>query len=321
MRYLRWLLTLALLAGLGAVAGAADPAKPKRLLMVTHSAGFMHDSIRVAEEVVKEIGPKNGFEVTCYRYTADPDAKVKVEKTEDGKKVAVELPALQAYSDFYRERTGEKGKAPEGVTREQCGRINADTLKKFDAVLFFTQGKKGDPYPLPMTEDEEKALVAWVKAGGAFAGTHCATDTMYTTPYGELIGGTFNRHPWHQKIKLHVEDASHPGARGFKDGDEITDEIYQFTAPYSRDKLHIIVSINNSSIDTSKGAREDKDYAIAWCQEFGKGKVYYTALGHRKEVWRDARFQESLMGGLSWAVGRAKGDATPSGMAKSRGPD
>src|SRR5262249_3098461 len=90
MRYLRWLLTLALLAGLGAAAGAADPVKPKRLLMVTHSAGFMHDSIRVAEEVVKEIGPKNGFEVTCYRYTADPDAKVKVEKTENGEKVVVE---------------------------------------------------------------------------------------------------------------------------------------------------------------------------------------------------------------------------------------
>jgi type 1 glutamine amidotransferase len=320
MRCVRWLLTLAVVAGLVTAAGAADPAKPKRLLLVTHSGGFMHDSVGVGEAVLKEIGPKSGFEVTCYRYTADPDAKIKVNKKVDGEDVEVEEPVLEAYSAWYRERTAEKGKPPEGVTREQCGRVNAETLKKFDVVLFFTQGnpKKGDRFPQPLTEDEQRDLIAWVKAGGAFAGTHCATDTLYTTPYNELIGATFNLHPWHQKIRLHVEDPSHPGARGFKDGDEITDEIYQFTEPYSRDRLHVIMSVDNGSIDTRKGARADKDYAIAWCQQVGKGRVYYTALGHRREVWRDPRFQESLIGGLKWALGQAQGDATPSAKLKGR---
>ena len=76
-------ITLGILAG---VAQSADP--PKRLLLVTHSGGFMHDSIFVAEQILKEIGPKNGFEVTCWRYTADPDAMV------NGK------PALEAYSEL-----------------------------------------------------------------------------------------------------------------------------------------------------------------------------------------------------------------------------
>ncbi|HEX5270079.1 MAG TPA: ThuA domain-containing protein, partial [Gemmataceae bacterium] len=219
MRFLRWLLTLALLAALGAPAGAAD-AKPKKLLLVTHSGGFMHDSIGVAEQVLKEIGPKTGFEVTCYRFTGDPDAKVKTKV--DGKDV--ELPALQAYSQEYRTRTGDRNRPGEEVTKEQCGRINADTLKKFDVVLFFTTGRKGDKYGPPMTDDEEKQLADWVKAGGAFCGTHCATDTLYTTPYGELIGALFQTHPAQQKIVLRVEDPKHPAATGFTDGMDYYDE-------------------------------------------------------------------------------------------------
>jgi type 1 glutamine amidotransferase len=303
MRIVRWLLTLALLAALGAPAGAAD-AKPKKLLLVTHSGGFMHDSIGVAEQILKEIGPKNGFEVTCWRFTGDPDAKAKVNGNDTN--------MLQAYSQKYRQTTGEKGKPGEEVTKEQCGHINADTLKKFDVVLFFTTGKKGDQFGPPMTEDEEKQLGDWVKAGGAFCGTHCATDTLYTTPYGELIGALFQTHPAQQKIKLHVEDPKHPAARGWTDGMEWLDEWYIFReAPYSREKLHIILSMDPSSFKPNY-VRKDNDYAISWCHDVGKGKVFYTSMGHRRETWRDPKFQESLIGGLKWSLGLAKGDATPS---------
>jgi type 1 glutamine amidotransferase len=313
MRIVKWLLAPALLAALGTVAGAAD-AKPKRLLLVTHSGGFMHDSIGVAEQILKEIGPKNGFEVTCWRFTADPDAKVKIKEKVNGQDVEREVPALQAYSEQYRRTTGEKGKPGEEVTKEQCGRINASTLKNFDIVLMFTTGKKGDRYGPPMTDEEEKDLGDWVKAGGAFAGTHCATDTLYTTPYGELIGGLFKTHPAQQKVRLKVEDPKHPAAKGFKDGDEYYDEWYIFRdEPYSRDRLHIILSMYPDSFKpNAKTERKDNDYAIAWCHEVGKGKVFYTSMGHRRETWRDPRFQESLIGGLKWALGQAEGDATPS---------
>ena len=280
----RWLLALALaLLGYGNLTAAE--AKAKRLLLVTDSGGFVHDSVGLAEQTLKEIGPKNGFEVTCYRYTRDPKD-----------------PAFDKYAENFRKVTGV------AVEPESCGRVNKETLKNFDVVLFFTTGN-------PLTKEELVDLQDWVKAGGAFAGTHCATDTLYNTTYGELVGGYFDGHPWHQKIKLKVEDPKHAAAAGFKDGDEITDEIYQFKdAPYSREKLHIILSVDNSSIDIEKKGvnRKDKDFAIAWGQEYGKGRSFYTSLGHRKEVWKDERFQKHLIGGLQWAVKRAEGSSAPS---------
>lgn len=277
---------------------AADKDAPKKLLLITDSGGFVHDSVGLAEEVLKEIGPKNGFEVTCYRFTRDPNAKTKYKPKKDGPEV--ETTVLEKYSADFRARTGKT------VDAEHCGRVNKDTLKNFDAVLFFTTGN-------PLTKDELKDLTEWVKAGGAFTGTHCATDTLYNSEYGELVGGYFDGHPWHQKIKLKVEDPKHPAAAGFESGAEITDEIYQFKdAPYSREKLHVILSVDNATIDTKKGKRKDSDYAVSWGQQFGKGKVFYTSLGHRKEVWTDPRFQKHLIGGLNWAVGRVEGDATPS---------
>jgi type 1 glutamine amidotransferase len=273
------------IAALTLTAPAADqPAKNKRLLLVTDSGGFVHDSVGVAEDVLKEIGPKNGFDVTCYRYTRDPKD-----------------PGFAKYAENFRVKTGVT------VGPENCGRVNKETLKNFDEVLFFTTGN-------PLTKEELADLQEWVKAGGAFAGTHCATDTLYNSTYGTLVGGYFDLHPWHQKIKVKVEDPKHAAAAGFENGAEITDEIYQFKEPYSRERLHIILSVDNSTIDTEKKdvRRKDKDFAIAWCQEYGKGRSFYTSLGHRKEVWKDERFQKHLIGGLKWAVKDAPGDATPS---------
>ncbi len=292
----------------GSAAWAADPPL-KKVLLVTHSGGFMHDSILVAEKVLKEIGPKNGFEVTCWRFTNDPDAKVKVKKKVDGKDVEEETTALAAYSEQYRSRTGEKGQPGEEVTKEQCGRINAETLKNFDCVLFFTTGK-------PVNKDELNDLTEWVKKGGAFCGTHCATDTLYDSPYGDLIGGYFQTHPAIQKVKLHLEDPRHPAAKGMSDGIEIEDEWYIMRdKPYSRDALHIILSIVPDTFKPNQ-PRPDADYAVSWCKDYGQGKVFYTSMGHRREVWRDPRYQEHLVGGIRWALGLEKGDATPTAKLK-----
>jgi len=309
MRCLRLIAVLLLLTV--AVPAWAEE-KPKRLLLVTHCGGFMHDSILVAEKVLKDVGPKNGLEVTCWRFTGDPDAKVKRKKNVDGQEVEYETTALEAYSQEFRGHTGENKQPGEEVTKENCGRINAETLKNFDVVLFFTTGN-------PVNKEELKDLIDWVKAGGAFTATHCGSDTLYDSPYGGLVGGYFDGHPWHQKIRLKVEDPDHAAARGFKDGDEITDEIYQFREqPYSRDKLHIILSVDNSSIDVSKGKRKDQDYAVSWCQAYGDGRSFFTSLGHRREVWRDPRFQEHLIGGIKWALKQAPGSATPSAQLRTK---
>ena len=290
------------LVALMALAPAADPS-PKRLLFVTHSTGFIHPSVGTAEDVMKQIGPKNGFAVTAWRFTGDPADKA----------------AFDKYATAFRGRTGKT------IEPENCGRINKETLKNFDVLLFYTTGN-------PLTKDELADVDDWVKAGGALCGVHSGSDTLYAkkeTPwnstYGDLIGGYFNGHPWHQKVKLVVEDPNHAGAMGFQTGSEITDEIYQFSSPpYSREKLHVILSIDPTSIPLSVKNKEgveqvrrtDKDFAVAWCQEVGKGKTFYTSLGHRDEVWKDPRFEDHLIGGLKWATGQAPGDATPSAKIK-----
>jgi uncharacterized protein len=281
---------------LTARAEAPEKSKNKRLLLVTHSGGFIHGSVATAEEVLKDIGPKHGFDVTCWRFTGDPDAKDKSGKT-----------ALEAYSDRFRGPT----KLPVG--KENIGRINKETLKNFDVVLFFTTGN-------PLTKEELADLREWVKNGGALTGTHCATDTQYSdTVYGDLIGAYFKTHPpGLQKIKVKVEDPKHPAAAGFEDGMEYQDEMYIFKdAPYTREKLHIILSIQADTFKIDpKIARADGDYAISWCREEGKGKVFYTSFGHDPKVWKDEKFQKHLIGGLKWATGELKGDATPSGAKK-----
>ncbi|AWM38911.1 Trehalose utilization [Gemmata obscuriglobus] len=295
MRRIAFLLAVVALCGAGSVAQSAD--KNKRLLLVTHSGGFIHGSVGTAEEVLKAIGPASGFDVTCWRFTGDPDAQDKSGKT-----------ALQVYSDRFRGAT----KLP--VEKENCGRINKETLKNFDVVLFFTTGN-------PLTKAELTDLREWVKAGGALCGTHCATDTQYTdTVYGDLIGGYFKGHPSGlQKIKVKVEDPKHPAAAGFTNGMDYQDEMYIFKdAPYSRERLHIIFSVSDWTNTKLPGnlVRKDGDYAIAWCREEEKGKVFYTSFGHDPKVWKDEKFQSHLFGGLRWATGQAKGDATPSGAKK-----
>jgi type 1 glutamine amidotransferase len=275
----RLLLSLPLLLLAPLSLTAAD--KPKRVLLVTHSGGFVHDSVGFAEDTLKEIGPKHGLEVTCWRLTNTEDPAI-------GKKGG---DPVAAYNAKFRPRTG-KTAGPDSM-----GRINAETLKNFDCVLFFTTGN-------PVNKSELADLMNWVKAGGAFAGTHCATDTLYNTPYGDLIGGYFDGHPWHQKITIKVDDPNHPAMKGFHTGDQITDEIYQFKS-WSRDKDHVLMSVENSSIDVKKGKRADNDYAISWVKPYGKGRVFYTSLGHRKEVWKDPRFQTHLIAGIKWALHEA----------------
>ncbi len=304
-------LAAALLLGGGAMAeGPARPAKAKkRLLVITQSRGFTHNCVNrhgkplsLVEKVLIELGQKSGdFEAVC---------------SQDARK-----------------------------------EITAENLKNFDAVFFYTTGS------LPISDTQKADLIGFVRSGKGFAGAHSATDTFYDWPeYGKLIGGYFVNHPWHQKVRVIVEDTKHPATKHLGPTFEITDEIYQFRAPYDRKKLHVLmrmdtdaverttvwlngkqvgskdelkvtvvdgkpaatlnstpVEVKNFRLEGPRGERRDRDYALAWTQQYGKGRVFYTALGHRDELWqKDERFRQHVLGGLRYALGLAGGDATPS---------
>lgn len=277
----------AMLCALLITAGAATTENPKRILFVTHSGGFIHDSVGTAEDVLKEIAPQHGFSVTCWRYTGDPAD-----------------PKFLKYKEDFRARAGKT------IDPENCGRINAQTLKGFDVVLFFTTGtgpKKNNIGPL--TDAELNDLLAWVRAGGAFAGVHCASDTLYDTRYGSFLGGYFKSHPSIQEVTLKLEDPKHPAAAGLTDGMKFTDEYYiMANQPYAREKVHVILSIDPETLkfrdakDAKAQSRSDRDYPVSWTREEGQGRVFYTSLGHRKETWKDERFQKHLLAGLNWSL-------------------
>ena len=173
-------------------------------------------------------------------------------------------------------------------------RFTKDGLKDFDAVFFYTTGE------LPMTEEQKKAFVAFVEEGGVLSGSHCASDTFYQWPkYGAMIGGYFDGHPWHQKVQVTVEDAAHPSNKSLRSGFTVLDEIYQFKAPYDRELQHVVLSLDTASVpmDLDSIHRTDGDFALAWERAIGKGGVFYTALGHRAEVWRADWFRDHLVEG------------------------
>ena len=188
--------------------------------------------------------------------------------------------------------------------------ITPEGLKNFDGVMFYTQG---DLETSPLSQENREALIQWIKDGHAFIGVHSAADTYKDwKPYWDMLGGAFNGHPWNADnapIEVDVEDPSHPAAQPIPHGWKIQDEIYQFKH-YDRARVRVILSMNEASIQ-GKGSRPDKDYALAWCRDHGQGKVFYTALGHREDVWTNPTYQAHLLGGILWTLGLAHGDSTP----------
>jgi uncharacterized protein len=194
---------------------------------------------------------------------------------------------------------GARTRAFEITATDDCSLLSREGLKKYDAVVFYTTGE------LPISDEQKAAFLDFIKSGKGFVGIHSATDTFYKWPeYGELIGGYFDQHPWHQEVTVAVEDQRHPATRHLEKQFKITDEIYQFK-DFSRNHVNVVLRLDANSVDLNKPAvhRTDKDFALAWWRKYGKGRVFYTALGHRPEVWQDERFQQHLLGAVRWAMG------------------
>ena len=180
-------------------------------------------------------------------------------------------------------------------TTHRLDRINADNLNRLDMLVFATTGN------LPFSDDQKQLLLDFVKDGKAFFGIHNATDTCYEwAGYGDMIGGYFAGHPWTQEINVIVEDTDHPATRMLDKSFRVYDEIYTFKN-WDRSKTHVLMRLDNDSVDLAKGNREDHDYALGWCHEYGKGRVIYTALGHPDDLWRQDWFLAHIVGCIKWA--------------------
>ncbi len=144
-------------------------------------------------------------------------------------------------------------------------------------------------------------------------GIHAATAALQNWPeYGEMIGGYYGGHIV-DDAAIKLDDPQHPVNACFEGKPwTIHDEIYIFREPYSREKLRVLLSLDLSRMK-DPGKRPDGDYAVSWVRPFGKGRVFYTTLGHCEPVYWDPRFLRHLLAGIQFALGDLPADAAPSG--------
>lgn len=315
------------LLGLFAPIHAEDDKEPvKRLLLITESRGYRHSCVTRKVELTAKLDPENlpkikGVEFIVVKKKVKDQEVSKVEAMwtgrADGPK-PVEIKhedmvigkAFPCVVETTMMELGKKHGFTVVASQDSRGEITGDNLKNFDAVFFFTTGE------LPLSDAQKTDLLGFVKSGKGFGGSHCAADTFYKwTDYGDMIGAYFAGHPpGFQKIRVIVEDKDHPATKHLGDSFAIEDEIYQFKSPYGRDKVRVLLSMDMKS--TKNLWRKDGDNPLAWVRDYGKGHVFYTAFGHREEVWADPRFQQHVLGGLRFLFGQEKADATPRGERK-----
>lgn len=183
------------------------------------------------------------------------------------------------------------------TTTNRCELITPESLADLDMLIFATTGE------LPFDGTQKQAILDFVRGGKAFVGIHNAADSCYQwAEYGELVGGYFAGHPWTQEVGVVVEDTDHPATRHLGPTFKVYDEIYTFKN-WDRGKTHVLMRLDNNSVDLAKGNRDDHDYALAWCHSYGQGRVIYTALGHPDDLWREQWFMDHVAGCIRWAAG------------------
>src|SRR4051812_27912291 len=270
----------ALLVSVATSLHAADAPATRRLLFFNRSVGFQHSVVEVkdgkpcyAETILQPICKEHGWELVS---------------TKDGRV------------------------------------FTPENLAKFDAFLFYTQGdllaESPRDHSPPMTPEGKQALLDAIKGGKGFVGFHCASDTFHSSPdmwaaqpvgkrdpYIDMVGGEFIVHQSQQETTMKVTDPKFPGAESLGDGFRMVEEWYSLKN--FADDLHVVLA--NETKDMHDKCYDRPTYPATWIRNHGKGRVFYTSMGHREDVWTRPEFQSLVVGGIKWAVGDAKADTTP----------
>lgn len=181
-----------------------------------------------------------------------------------------------------------------------------ENLKQYDAVCVNNSTGGGGKASNGKTLVEN--LAQYVRGGGGLVGIHSATDNKF----GEVFGGYFTGHPWNQEVGVRIDDPDHRLTKVFAgEGFAVHDEIYQFAKIYTRDNLRVLLTLDMDRTP-DKGKRKDKDYAVAWVRQFGKGRVFYCSLGHRPAVFHRPKLLKFYADGIQFALGDIEADTTPS---------
>ena len=233
---------------------------------------------------------------------------------------------------------GQKTGAFEAVLTEEDSLFEPQSLKQFDAVVLNNTNEEiflpEDFAKLPPQEqakarqrDEmlKKSFSEYLQAGGGLAIIHAGVASFRDWPeFGNIAGARFDNHPWGagSTVVLRVEEPDHPLMAAFKEPYFIvTDEIYQVTAPYSRDNLRVLLSVDpvrtRITPEQKKNVhRQDMDFAMTWIKTYGSGRVFYTTMGHWPNAFQDPALLRHYFAGIQFAIGDLKADVTPNAQLK-----
>jgi type 1 glutamine amidotransferase len=264
-------------------------AAPKKVLVVTTTTGFRHSSIPTAEKVIAQLGQESGAFTVEYARVEPNDPEF---KGADGKP--------------------DKAKVEEAIKAVLAEKMSPEALKNYDAVVF--ANTTGD-LPLP----DREAFINWVKSGKGFVGMHSAGDTFHGfAGYLDMLGAEFQTHHAQVEVQPIVQDPQCPACRHLGPDWKVFDEIYLFKN-VDPAKVHGLLTLDKHPNDKTPGV-----YPISWCKEYGQGRVFYTSLGHREDVWDpnwgtegkrknskevSQAYQQSILNGIKWAVGLEKWNA------------
>jgi len=280
---------LLLLTALGLLATALQ-AEPKKLLVVTTTSEFRHSSIPTAEKVLEQLGTNSGeFTVDFIHQPPGQPAGLRPNATDEQKA------AYKAAKDKWDESL-----------KAALQKLSPESLKNYDGVLFAST--TGD-LPIP----DPQGLLDWIKAGHAFIGIHAASDTFHHWPgYIDMLGGEFAHHGRQVSVDCLNQDPQNPATAMLPQTWTISqEEIYQFKN-YEPAKVHDLLILDKHPENSSPG-----HFPVSWCKSYGQGRVFYTSLGHREDVWdtdptiKDRKnsadiskeFQAHVLGGIEWALG------------------
>ncbi|HEX2453672.1 MAG TPA: ThuA domain-containing protein [Vicinamibacterales bacterium] len=197
------------------------------------------------------------------------------------------------------------------ITKSDAGR-NGKNLTAFDAiVLVSTTG------PWNLTDEQRRAFLSFVHDDGkGLVAVHAALDANYDWPeYAEMLGGWFDGHPWDTfDAPIVLEDPSFPAVKHLPRAFSKRDEIYQAKA-WSRDKVNVLLRLDETKLPASKSEvrRSDRDFGVAWAKTYGRGRVFYSTLGHTKESWSDPDVTTMYGEAIRWVLGLSEGSTASHG--------
>ena len=198
------------------------------------------------------------------------------------------------------------------VVCSQDAKVFDDDLNQFDLIAFYTSSNHKEKKH-PISDEQNTKLLDTITAGKPFVGIHSATDTFGSPgtpeidPYIAMIGAEFSMHDKQQKAKNLIVSPNFPGMQGLGEYIELMEEWYPFTK-FAKD-LHVILVQETAGMEGPHYKRPP--FPATWAHMYGKGRVFYTSLGHREDIWTNKIFQQILLGGIAWALGNAKAEIPP----------